>query len=502
MEQIDKVGRVSTSTDALESSELARPISTSHRVPSQRPFQPASRIGDSTTEERWVTGDNFGLRIPADPEALMAAGPEFLTTAFHAAGALDPSNSVTAIVESSEFFDGGSGKKLKLTVAYERPDTALPERLFVKFSRHFDNELWDSAKWMMLSEVNFALLSRSSEFPVMVPLLMFADLEASSDTGLLITELIPYGEGTVEPAHAKCMDYLIPDAVEHYRAIFRSLGRLSGAHRAGKLAPEFDDGFPDAEQGSAQFRIPVSDEVSVRRANRMFDFIQRYPKLFPEHLHDPALRAQFIDYMADVFAARDRINENLLSGHPHLVAFGHWNGNIDNSWFERDVHGELQCGFIDWANCGQLPVTQIVVGALSCAEPYVWADHLDELLGIFIEEFEAQGAQLDAAGPQLRFASRPIGGSNSNRQAGSGTRKLNLDELSLHVRLSMASNFGLSMAAPVAIARDIDDIDAVTGSRDPIFRNRYSSRVMLHSMTLMLENWQALKLGKLVRQLR
>ena len=60
----------------------------------------------------------------------------------------------------------------------------------------------------------------------------------------------------------------------------------------------------------------------------MFDFIQRYPKLFPERLHDPALREQFIGYMADVFAARDRINEILLSGRGHLVAFGHWNGNI------------------------------------------------------------------------------------------------------------------------------------------------------------------------------
>jgi hypothetical protein len=437
----------------------------------------ASDAIDSPTKERWVIGDNFGLRIPADPETLLAGGPEFLTKMFHAAGVLDASNSVTAIVAASEFFDGGSGKKLKLTVSYkqpnERPDAVLPARLFVKFSRHFDNELWDSAKWMMLSEVNLALLSRSPEFPVMVPLLMFADLEASSDTGLLITELIPYGEGSVEPAHAKCMDYLIPDAVEHYRAIFRSLGRLSGAHRAGKLAPEFDNDFPDAEEGSAQFRIPVPDETSVKRAHRMFDFIQRYPKLFPEHLHDPALREQFTDYMADVFSARDRINEILLSGRHHLAAFGHWNGNIDNSWFERDAHGELQCGFIDWANCGQLPLTQIIIGALSCAEPHVWADHLDELLSIFIEAFEAQG------GP-----------------------KLNLDELSLHVRLSVASNFGLSMAAPVAIARDIDDIDAVTSSRDPIFRDRYSSRVMLHSMTLMLENWRALDLGNLVRQLR
>jgi len=71
----------------------------------------------------------------------------------------------------------------------------------------------------------------------------------------------------------------------------------------------------------------------------------------------------------------------------------------------------------------------------------------------------------------------------------------------LHVRLSMASNFGISMAAPVAVARDIADIDAVTGPRDPIFRELYTSRVMLHTMTNMLENWRALKLGDLVRSL-
>ena len=428
---------------------------------------------DSSTEERWVAGDNFGLPIPADPEALLAGGTQFLTKAFRAAGVLSQNNSVVAIVDSTEFYDGGSGRKLQLTVAYEQPDAALPDRLFVKFSRHFGNQLWDSAKWMMLSEVNLALLSRSPDFPVKVPQFMFADIEASSETGLLITELIPYGEGDVEPAHPKCMDYLIPNAVEHYRAIFRGLGRLSGAHRAGKLAPEFDEVFPDAEAGSAQFRMQVSEDKEVERANRMFDFIQRYPKLFPENLRDPALREQFIAYMAEVFAVRPKIHEILQSGRPHLVAFGHWNGNIDNCWFERNEQGDLECGFIDWANCGQLPVTQLVGGALGCAESYVYAEHLDELLAIFIEEFEAQGAP-----------------------------KLDLAELSLHVRLGMASGFGIAMAAPVAIAREIEDIDAVTGPRDPIFRDRYTARVLLHSMTNMLENWQAMELGALVRQLQ
>ena len=71
-----------------------------------------------STDERWVTGDNFGIPIPADPEALLAGGAEFLTRAFRAASAMDADNSVVAIVDSEEFFDGGSGKKLKLTVVY------------------------------------------------------------------------------------------------------------------------------------------------------------------------------------------------------------------------------------------------------------------------------------------------------------------------------------------------------------------------------------------------
>lgn len=430
---------------------------------------------NEATQESWVVGDNFGLSIPADPEALLEGGTEFLSYAFRASGQLAENNRVVEILDSAEFFDGGSGKKLRLTVSYEKPDPKLPERLFVKFSRNFDNALWDSAKHMMLSEVNFALLSRSPDFPVNVPLLMFGDLEPVSETGLLITELIPYGEGNVEVPHPKCMDYLMDDAdaVDHYRAIFASLGRLSGAHRAGKLSPEFDELFGDAEAGAAQFRSQVSDEQTIQRAHRMFDFIERYPKLFPAHFQDAGLREDFLAFMADGFLARERIQEILQSGRPKFVAFAHWNGNIDNCWFERLPDGSLDCGFIDWANCGVLPFTQVVSGALGCADPKVWAENLDEILEVFVEEFNAQGDD-----------------------------QISLEELSLHVRLSLATNFGISMAAPVAIARDIADIDAVSGPRDPIFRDLYTSRVMLHTMTNLIENWKNLNLGDLVRQLQ
>ena len=424
------------------------------------------------SRERWVTGDNFGLPIPADAEALLAGGTEFLTTAFRAAGGLDPGNSVAAITQSAEFPEGGAGKKLLLTVAYERSGAALPEQLFVKFSRDFDDELRDSVRDMMISEANFALLSRGPGFPVKVPRCLFADIEAASATGLLVTERIPYGRDGVEPFHPKCMDYLLPDPVEHYRAIMRDLGRLSGAHRAGRLGPRLDAMFPyDRKQASAVFGVHAPGGKLVQWANRMFDFVQRYPNLFPERVRDPALREPFLSYIADVVRANSRIRE-ILSGNQDLVAFAHWNANIDNCWFERDAQGVLHCGFIDWANAGPISLAQAITGVISAAEPYIWAEHLDELLGVFTEAFAAQGAP------------RP-----------------DPDELRLHVLLMAVSSVGSSMAAPVAIAREIDDIDAITGPRDDAFRHRHNARVLLHMMTNLLENWQALALGDLVRHL-
>jgi hypothetical protein len=424
------------------------------------------------SQERWVTGDNFGLPIPADAEALLAGGAEFLTTAFRACGGLDPGNSVAAITSSTEFSEGGAGRKLLLTVAYERSGSALPEQLFVKFSRDFGDELRDSVRGMMISETNFALLSRGPDFPVRVPRCLFADIAAESGTGLLITECIPYGRDGVEPFHPKCMDYLLADPVEHYRAILRDLGRLAGTHRAGRLGPEFDTRFPyDHDQASAVFGVQAPEEKLVQWANRMFDFVARYPKLFPEQVRDPALREPFLSYIADVVRAGGRIRE-ILSDNLDLVAFAHWNANIDNCWFERDADGVLQCGFIDWANAGPLSLAQVINGAISAAGPHIWTGHLDELLGVFTEAYAAQGPP-----------------------------PLDLGKLRLHVLLIAAGSVGRSMGAPVAIAREIDDIDAISGPRDDAFRHRYNARVMLHMMTNLLVNWQDLALGDLVRRL-
>lgn len=421
---------------------------------------------------RWVTGDDFGLAIPADAQALLEGGPEFLTAAFRACGAIDDTNRVTGIVESSPFSGGGTGTKQLLSVTYAHPDPDLPEELFVKYSRNFDDELQDRGRTMMVSEATFAVLSRTPDFPVPVPRCMFADVEAASATGLLITDRVPYGHEGVEPLHPKCMDHLLAEPVEHYEAILRGLARLSGTHRAGGLPDAFDERFPYDPAAASLFGIHAPLAKLEAWAERMFEFIARHPQLVPDHLREPELRRRFLADLPDVVAADGRIRE-VLGSWPESVAFSHWNANIDNCWFERDVDGELVCGFIDWANAGQIGAAQAITGAISGAEPHLWRDHLDHLLAVYDDEFAAQGAP-----------------------------RLDLDRLRLHVLLiAVVSGVGFSMGAPVALTREIGDLDAVEGPRDPVFTTHDNARVQLHMMTKLLENWRTFRLGDLVRQL-
>lgn len=427
----------------------------------------------AAADQRWATGDLFGLAIPADPATLLAAGAAFLTRAFHASGALAPDNRVEEIAQARDFFGGGTGKKQLLTLRYASAAPGLPTQLFVKYSRNFDNELWDRARHVMVSEAKFAVLSRTPDFPVAVPTCLFADVEAASGTGLIITECIPYGRDGVEPLHPKCMDYEIAAPLEHYRAILRGLARLSGAHRSGRLPAAFEREFPyDGKRAAAAFAIPVPLDKLQQRAQRMFDFIARYPRLFPDNVCTAAFREQFMRDLPAVVAAEAKIRA-ILYGAPELIAFAHWNANIDNCWFWRDAAGELQCGFIDWANAGQLSVAQSISGAISGAEPQIWNDHLDELLVGFADEFAAQG------GPRL-----------------------SVDQLRLHVLLIVAvSGAAYGMGAPIALEREIDDLDALTGPHDERFRQHENARIQLHMMTKMLNVWETRRLGDLVRSL-
>ena len=63
-----------------------------------------------------MTGDHSGLLFPTTIEPLLERGAEFLAAAFHASGVLPRDNRVSSIAYHEEFFGGGMGRKLLLSV--------------------------------------------------------------------------------------------------------------------------------------------------------------------------------------------------------------------------------------------------------------------------------------------------------------------------------------------------------------------------------------------------
>jgi hypothetical protein len=420
----------------------------------------------------WARGDFLGLDFPTHREALGAAGAAFLTRAFHASGALSEDNKVTEITRLDEWMFGGTGAKAMLSVAYAHDDPGLSRDLFVKFSRNFADRVRDSARRQMEPEVRLANLSRNPNFPIAAPKCAYADFHHASGTGVIITERIPYGEGSVERHHQKCMDHVLPEPLEHYRALISTLAFLSGSHRAGRLGGAVERDFPlDLEKQIARRRNPFDEEGLAMRVNRLADFIARYPHLAPPHLADQAFLDGFRADAPLVIAQQDAISRFLFS-RPDMIALCHWNANIDNAWFWREPDGTLKCGLMDWGGVGQMHVCGSIWGSISGAEPDLLDASLDELLDLYVAEYARAG------GPAL-----------------------DRSEFGLHFDLGLATaGLASMMIAPRAILSEVPDPAVAVDRYDPVFTANETARVQLKVMINFLNTWQRRDFGRLLRE--
>ena len=342
----------------------------------------------------WVAGDITGLPIPADAATLHDGGSRYLTEAFARFGALAPENRVTRLTEFAEVSGGSTGRKLALTVEYQSPG---PRReLFVKFSRDLDDPARDHGRTQMESEIRFAALSGSAEFPIVVPTAMFADYHPESGTGILITERIAFGANGIEPQHPKCMDYTMAEPAEHYRALLTAVATLAGAQQAGRLPIDSSTEFTtDIEALSVGERPPVTAERLVRRVDRLVEFAANHPALLPANVRSASFLARLRTELPRLLALEPYVWRQLRE-RTDFVALCHWNANVDNAWFWRDGDGALKCGLMDWGCVGQMNVAMALWGALCSAETALWNDEFDALLLLFVDVFDANGgANLD-----------------------------------------------------------------------------------------------------------
>ncbi|MBU6269229.1 MAG: hypothetical protein KGN34_16900 [Sphingomonadales bacterium] len=400
----------------------------------------------------WARGDATGLAIPADRTALREGGAAWLTAAFHAMGTLAAADSVAAITRCDPFQGGGTGAKALLSV---RLGGGATEDLFVKFSRNFDDAAMDAPRAIMLPEVRLAALSRQPGFPVAVPECRFADFEEASGTGVLITRRIAFGAGGIEPQSPKCMDHAMPRPLAHYRALVATLARLAGSHKAGRLPPHVEQAFPfDPARAQAADRLPWDAAQRANRVARYAAFAREFPQLLPDELRSDAFLARFAAAFEHHAANEDAIARQRHAD-PRLIALCHWNANVDNAWFWSDEAGELRCGLLDWGNVGQIPLAMALWGCLSGAPPWLWRDHLDELLALFAAEYARSG------GPQVAALL-----------------------LRWHLSLTvMTMGLRWLLDAPPRIRREVPDLAQATGPLDPRVLASETARTQLQMLT-------------------
>jgi hypothetical protein len=416
-----------------------------------------------------VTGAQTGVFFPTSFDNLLDQGPEFLTRAFRATGAIGADNEVTAITASKEFFGGGMGRKLLLSLEYARDEPGLQGNLFVKFPREFGDPLRELFGPLMEPEVRFALLSMRPDFPITVPKCYFADYDPATISGLLITERIAYGASGIEPCPEKCMDYQLADPLPYYRALTLEMARLAGAHKAGRLGDDLPNRFPfDPRVIDPGSRILFTAEVLQQKLETLRAFVAKAPQLFPDGL------AETVDiFIAEVPMVLDLELgiRQFLNSRMDMIALCHWNMNLDNAWFWRGDDGTLKAGLLDWGSVGQMNVAQAFLGMTCAAEPDFLIAQRRMLIDLFVAEYAASG------GPVI-----------------------DADDMSLMVKLSMAVlGVAWMLDAPSLVAQELPDYAEIKDRFDPKLTGNFLAHAQAHLLRVLMSEWHHDDIGGALR---
>ena len=336
--------------------------------------------------EQVTTGDHYGLEFPVDLEGLRKAGPEYLTAAFRAAGVLAPGNRVTAIVSLENLNVRGASENGLLEVAYARDEPGLQTKLFVKFPPSDVHHKFGLLR-LGNGEIEFARLSGERKLPVTVPRYYYGDYSAQTGNFILITERVPFGQGSIEQAWRKGYDHEVPDIAEHYEVLARNLARLVGAHKRGDLGYDLETRFPF---GAA---APDFDAIAdpAPKLDRLIDFIGRIaPQLFAPEVTRPEFLEKWREDVLFGLAHKDEVLAYLLADVDY-TGLCHINLNVDNAWFWRDEAGQLHAGLLDWGGAGQASLAQALSGMLMMPTPERHIEQVSRVIDIFIEECAKQG---------------------------------------------------------------------------------------------------------------
>ena len=242
-----------------------------------------------------------------------------------------------------------------------------------------------------------------------VPTLYYADLSRTSTNYFLITEAVPfspkdsatgartrihwrdYPPKALLPKTGKYQDDLLCDAHLYYRALFRAMGRMAAADKAGVFDAHISvfasaNAFP-RPQRDTQRRRDMLGRRAEAAADVMIAFVTKARRLFSPPTSDPAWLATFRQQLV-ACARYSTAVQNHLSSRADLFALSHVNLQIDNAffWREDETSDELECGLLDWYNLSRAPSVSVWHGCLSGCEPEVLTEHGLSMMRAFAAE--------------------------------------------------------------------------------------------------------------------
>jgi hypothetical protein len=408
---------------------------------------------------KFVQGQQTGVQFPTTIESFREQGADFLTRAFRAVGSMPADDSVTAIA-ATEFVGGGMGRKLHLDIEYERGE-GLHKKLFVKFPHDFGHPQREAFTPTLELEARFYLMSIRKRLPINIPAAYFADFDSISQSGIIITERVAFGENGVEPFLDKCQEFTLSDPLEYYRAIVRSIATLAGADKSGKLGVEIAEKFPTyASRLGGEERFPLPRPFMLEKVAKIREYAAKAPQLLPKNFASEAFLDQFAASVQLVLD-HDKPIYDYLNSAEDFIALCHWNCNPDNAWFWRDASGVLQVGLLDWGNVSQLNIARAFWGMACTAELEFLDRHRHELMQDFVRYYR------EAGGPRIT-----------------------VEEFEFQYRLSCAADALLWMCdAPAIIETHLPNFAEMSGRHDQRLQDVFLARAQQHILTVMLNEF-------------
>jgi len=352
-------------------------------------------------------GVHFGMPFPHSAEQVSQVGPEWLTTAFRAAGTLPEDNSVTKIVSIESFAGGGAAAKAVMVVEYEKPSEDLHTELFLKMPLDITekNRIFCIQLAMEGAELIFnRFMSRC--LPIRSPKYYFGDLNMKTTNWILISEKLPFASKStrgqrlepfqLEPPVLKGMDWILPDKVEKYYAMFRSNALMAAWAHTGKLGDLMElYGKPDT---SRNVLFPMPEKRYAPFWEQAKDFAMNVaPGCFPKEFADASFMDKLGKELKEVHANIHCFNDYLKLKTEDFWGLVHMNSHIDNAFFWVDEAGRVDAGFLDFGGLGLTLLGPSLGGNMGCADAEVRAGHMEGLARCFVDTLrEHGGPSLDA----------------------------------------------------------------------------------------------------------